>query len=43
MGWIIALILLVAVVLWPTYENGEIAVGLETWRKKFIIFKNKKD
>jgi hypothetical protein len=43
MGWILALILLLAAILWPTYEKGEISVGLEMWRRKFRIFKNKKD
>ena len=43
MGWIIALILLLAAILWPTYEKGEISVGLEMRRPKFRIFKNKID
>jgi hypothetical protein len=43
MGWIIALILMLTVIIWPTYEKGEISVGLEMWRRKFRIFKNKKD
>lgn len=43
MGWIIALILLLVVIIWPTYEKGEISVGLEMWRRKFRIFKNKKE